>query len=183
MYHYRWPEECQKPHAIYYDVLYGVVLDQIRETAQSLQNDDEFFAMVNRNVKQDASPKRNAQNQAKLEKRQVELSRFLRKLFEDNASGLLSDENYAEMLKVYQDEQAEIISKLKNIHAELGKADDYRSNAEMLREAIREYLNIEELIPFILNKLVEKIEVGHREMVDGQPQQDVTIVWRFAGEV
>lgn len=183
MYHYRWPEECQKPHAIYYDVLYDVVLDQIRETARLLKNDDEFFAMVNRHVKQEASPKRNAQNQAKLEKRQVELSRLLRKLFEDNASGLLSDENYADMLKVYQDEQIEIIGKLKNMRVELNKAGDYRSNAEMLREAIRDYLNIEELTPFILNKLVEKIEVGHRDVVDGQPQQAVTIVWRFAGEV
>lgn len=111
------------------------------------------------------------------------LSRLLRKLFEDNATGLLSDGNYADMLKVYQDEQADIIDKLKNIHAELGKADDYRSNAEMLREAIREYLDIEELTPFILNKLVEKIEVGHKEIVNEQPQQDVTIVWRFAGEI
>ncbi len=183
MYHYRWPEECQKPHAIYYDVLYDVVLIQIRETARSLQNDDAFFALVNRHVKQEASPKRNAQNQAKLEKRQVELSRPLRKLFEDNASGLLSDEYYADMLKVYQDEQAEIIEKLKNIRVEINKAGDYRSNAEMLREAIREYLDIEELTSFILNKLVEKIEVGHRSVVDGQPQQDVTIVWRFAGVI
>lgn len=29
----------------------------------------------------------------------------------------------------------------------------------------------------------EKIEVGHRSVVDGQPQQDVTIVWRFAGVI
>jgi hypothetical protein len=87
------------------------------------------------------------------------------------------------MLKVYQDEQVEIIEKLKNIHIELSKAVDYQSNAQLLREAIQEYLDIEELPPFILNKLVEKIEVGHREIVNGQPQQDVTIVWRFCGKI
>ncbi|HBT65118.1 MAG TPA: recombinase, partial [Ruminococcaceae bacterium] len=81
----------------------------------------------------------------KLKKRQGELSRLLRKLFEDNAVGLVNDENYAVMFKAYQDEQAEVMVKLRNIKAESAKGDDYRVNAEKLREIIREYLDIQEL--------------------------------------
>ena len=55
---------------------------------------------------------------------------------------------------------------------------DYQANAEQLCAAISEYLHIDKLTPFILNKLVERIDVGHTEMVDGQPQQEVTILWK-----
>jgi hypothetical protein len=96
---------------------------------------------------------------------------------------MVNDENYTVMLRAYQDEQAEVMEKLKNIQVELAKEDDYRINAEKLREIIREYLDIQELTPFILNKMVERIEIGYTEIVDGQPQQEITIVWRFVGEV
>lgn len=183
MSHYRIPNECHKPHAIYLDDLYGVVLEKIRSTARLLQDDDKFIAMVNKRIKQDAPTKKLSEKQSKLEKRLQELSRLLRKLFEDNATGLISNENYGAMFKIYQDEQAETAEKLKAVIAESAQKEDYRVSAEKLREIILEYLNIEKLTPFILNKLIERIEIGHLEMVGGQRQQEITIVWRFAGVV
>jgi hypothetical protein len=44
-------------------------------------------------------------------------------------------------------------------------------------------LNIDTLTPLILNKLIEKIRVGNNEKITGQEVQEITIVWRFAGEV
>lgn len=38
---------------------------------------------------------------------------------------------------------------------------------------------VAELTPFILNKLIAKIEIGCLEIVDGEKQQQSTIVWRF----
>lgn len=58
---------------------------------------------------------------------------------------------------------------------------DYAANAEQLRAAISDYLNIDNLTPLILNKLIEKIQVGQVEKVDGQMVQEITIMWRFAG--
>lgn len=60
---------------------------------------------------------------------------------------------------------------------------DYQANAEKLRNAISDYLNIDSLTPFTLNKLIEKVQVGHAEMVNGQTVQEITIVWKFAGVV
>jgi hypothetical protein len=60
---------------------------------------------------------------------------------------------------------------------------DYQSNAEKLRDMIRDYLHIDKLTPYILNKLIERIEIGHPQTVDGQRQQKITIVWRFCGEI
>lgn len=182
MNHYRHPENCLHTHAVHYDDLYEAVLERIQSTAKLFQDDSSFLDMVSRMAGQDASKRQAAQTQVKLEKRQSELARLLRKLFEDNAAGLVNDENYAVMFKAYQDEQAEVMEKLRNIQVELAKEDDYRVNAEKLRDVIGEYLDIQELTPFILNKLVERIEIGHTEIVDGQPQQKITIAWRFVGD-
>lgn len=160
-----------------------MVLERIQSTAKLFQDDSSFLGKVSRRAGQDASKRQAAQTQAKLEKRQSELARLLRKLFEDNAAGLVNDENYAVMFKAYQDEQAEAMEKLRNIQVELAKEDNYRVNAEKLREVIRDYLDIQELTPFILNKLVERIDVGYTEMVNGQAQQEVAIVWKFVGKV
>ena len=43
--------------------------------------------------------------------------------------------------------------------------------------------NIRKLTPLVLNKLFDRIEIGSQEVVDGQRQQEIRIVWRFAGEI
>jgi len=35
----------------------------------------------------------------------------------------------------------------------------------------------------MLNKLIERIEIGHTEIVDEQTQQELMIAWRFCGEI
>ena len=124
-----------------------------------------------------------AEKQVKIEKRQSELKRLLRKLFEDNAAGLVNDTNYSVMFKAYQNEQAETAERLQAIYAESARKDDYLHNAKKLRESIREYLEIRELTPFILNKLTERIEVGQLEIRNGQRYQELTIVWQFCGDI
>ena len=97
------------------------------------------------------------------------------------AAGLISDENYVAFTNRYQSEQAEIQEKIAVLDAKLDQQTDYQANAEQLREAISDYLNIDTLTPFILNKLIENIQVRHAEAVNSQIVQEVTIVWRFAG--
>lgn len=122
------------------------------------------------------------QDRDKLKRRQQELSTLLFKLFEDHATGLISDENYVAFTNRYQSEQAENQEKIAVFDAKLEQQTDYQANAEQLRKAISDYLNIDTLTPFILNKLIEKIQVGHAETVNGQTVQKVAIVWRFIGD-
>jgi len=44
-------------------------------------------------------------------------------------------------------------------------------------------LDDKELTQLVLNKLIDRIEIGSQEIVDGQRQQEIRIVWRFAGEI
>lgn len=40
-------------------------------------------------------------------------------------------------------------------------------------------LKLTELTPYILNKLISKIEIGCLETIDGEKQQMVGVEWRF----
>ena len=105
------------------------------------------------------------------------------KLYEDNAKGLLDDRNYAVMMGEYQAEQEALTGKLAEIKAQLAEKEDYAGQLEKLHEAVWDCLDIQELSPLVLNKLIDRIEIGSQEVVDGQRQQEIRIVWRFAGEI
>lgn len=51
---------------------------------------------------------------------------------------------------------------------------------EQFRETVRECLNVTELTPYMLNKLISKIEIGSLEKVDGEKQQVVSVEWKYA---
>ncbi|MFT9078470.1 recombinase family protein [Ethanoligenens sp.] len=183
MYHYRHPDECAHTHAIAYDTLYNAVLERIRRTAEQFHDDAVFARMVAERAGLDASVRRLETERDKLARRRQELSGLLRRLFEEHAAGLLTDENYAAFTKQYQTEQADILRRMSALEARLAGQNDYRKNAEKLREALRDHLRIDRLTPLVLGKLVERIEVGQAEWVDGERRQEVVIGWRFAGVV
>ena len=54
------------------------------------------------------------------------------------------------------------------------------SNEPPKPETIGEIISfdIDNLTPFMLNKLIECIEIGQAEIVNGQSRQEITIIWR-----
>ena len=87
------------------------------------------------------------------------------------------------MMGEYQAEQAALTGKLMEIKAQLAEKEDYTGQLEKLHEAVRDCLDIRDLSPLVLNKLIDRIEIGSQEVVSGQRQQEIRIVWRFAGEI
>ena len=81
----------------------------------------------------------------------------------------------------YQAEQAALTGTLAAIQSQLAEKADYAEQLEKLQQAFSDYLDIGELTPLVLNKLIDRIEIGSQEVVDGQRQQEIRIVWRFWG--
>lgn len=69
------------------------------------------------------------------------------------------------------------------LDTKLEQQTDCQANAEQLRAVISNYLNINVLTPLILNKLIVKIHVGQMEKVNSQAVQEITLVWKFSGEM
>ena len=103
----------------------------------------------------------------------------MRKLFDSHADGVIDDRNYEMLMKDIQAEQEAIEQKLSDLQSKLSQQHNTEISIDQFRDTVRDCLNITELTPYILNKLISKIEIGCLEMVDGQKQQEVSVWWKI----
>ena len=114
-----------------------------------------------------------------LEKRMAELSGKVRKLFDGHADGVIDDRNYEMLMKDIQAEQEALEQKLSALQTRISEQHNTEISVEQFRETVSECLNVTELTPFILNKLISKIEVGCLETIDDEKQQKISVEWKI----
>ena len=93
-----------------------------------------------------------------------ELNKILNKLYEDAALEKISEERYQAMAPKYEREQIELRGKRDALTAELARNDEVYNNIQQFIPLIWKYTNIQELTPYILNELIEKIVVHEKEV-------------------
>ena len=114
-----------------------------------------------------------------IEKRMAELSGKVRKLFDGHADGVIDDRNYEMLMKDIQAEQEALEQKLSVLQSKISQQHNTAISIEQFRETVKECLNLTELTPFVLNKLISKIEIGCLETVDSEKQQMVSVEWKL----
>ena len=83
------------------------------------------------------------------------------------------------LMKDIQAEQEALEQKLSALQTRISEQHNTETSLEQFRETVSECLNVTELTPFILNKLISKIEIGYLETVDGGKQQMVSVEWKI----
>ena len=109
----------------------------------------------------------------------AELSSKVRKLFNNHSDGIIDDRNYEMLMKDIQAEQEALEHKLSSLQTRISEQHNTELSIEKFRETVRECIAVTELSPFVLNKLITKIEIGCLETVDGEKQQIVNVEWKF----
>ena len=79
-----------------------------------------------------------------------------------------------------QAEQESFDQKLSALQSEISQQNNTEISIYQFGATIKECIKVTELTPFILNKLISKIEIGHLEMFDGEKQQEVSVEWKYA---
>ena len=90
------------------------------------------------------------------QERIAEVSRIIKRLYEDNVNGKISDERFMELSADYEAEQAELKKRAAALQAELDKSQAATVNAEKFMGIVRKHLAFEELTPTLLREMVEK---------------------------
>ena len=115
-------------------------------------------------------------------KRLIQIDAIIRKLLEQNAVGVISDERFAAMLKDYEAEQNSL---KETIRAYEELLESHRSSVENIEnhiDIVEQYTDLKKLNARILNRLIEKILVHQRGIdEDGCPIQVIEIYYRFIG--
>ena len=119
-----------------------------------------------------------------VQSRIAELSRYIKRLYEDNVNGKISDERFMEMSADYEAEQRELKEKAAVLQGELDKAQEATVNAGKFMSVVRKYLSIEELTHTLLCEMVEKIVVYECEYDENEVRhQRIDIYYSFVGKI
>ncbi len=186
MYKTHGKEYCAS-HYITFDNIYNLVLIDIqRNLFRYRQDTDKFKSLLSRKYQSD-SEKQAKQLKSDYERKQKrcdELDKIISRLYEDNVLGRISDERYESMSQSYESEQAEIRRLLPELKSQINELKKQSDCVDNFINVIKKYTIIDKLDASILNELIDKIVVHHREKTeDGSTFQQIEIYYRFVGKL
>ena len=173
-------------HYIRRDELEPVVLAQLRaDCAFAREHEDEFVKMVEKKTRRQGEDavKKGEKEYAEAKKRIDEIDQIINRLYEDKVSGGLSAERFAKMLSTYEEEQEELRSRCEKLQVQITAARTSSDNARQFIRVVRKFTEMQELTPEIVATLIERIEVGQAQKVNGVMKQEIKIIYNFIGNI
>lgn len=119
----------------------------------------------------------------RLSERQEEIGRIIRKLYEDNVSGRITDERFDFLAKSYEDEGNDLKQKIVELQNALAASVQDEEKLSKFLKVVKTYTEITELTPEILNSFIEKIYIGETEKYNSRKMQEVEIIYKFVGAI
>ncbi|MFR9139460.1 MAG: recombinase family protein [Eggerthella lenta] len=174
-------------HFIRTDLLTAGVLANLRQVTEYAAKHESRFVKLLVQQNEIGGKRKTAAAIKQLEQAQErisEISRIIKRLYEDNVNGKISDERFMELSADYEAEQAELKKRAAALQAELDKSQAATVNAEKFMGIVRKHLAFEELTPTLLREMIEKIVV-HECSYDenGTRRQDIEIYYSFVGKI
>lgn len=173
-------------HLIRTAVVNELLLEAIKGVCDyALNNEAEFMAQVcsASEDRQEKAARSIRQRKQRNEKRTDELTRLIRKLYEDNVSGRLSDTLFEQMLRDFEAELSDLTEIISQDQQELERISRETINAEKFLSLVRKYTDFSELTPAMINEFVEKILVHQAQGKGASRIQEIEIFFNFVGKV
>jgi len=180
----KFKKECTTHH-IKTAAIRQIILDTIRAaTAQVETNEAEFMKKIleTSEIRQDETAKAYKRNLTKAQKRVAELNTLIRKIYEDNVSGKLTDKRFELLSAEYETEQEELEKSITETQAAIDSFTADSMRADKFIELTKRYKDFTELTTPMINEFIEKIIVYEASKVDGERFQEVEIYLNFIGK-
>ncbi|MDR1410516.1 MAG: recombinase zinc beta ribbon domain-containing protein, partial [Oscillospiraceae bacterium] len=177
---------CDSSHYIRRVVLESLILEQIqRVTAFAAEHEREFAEMLRQNSEV-KSRKELADGKRRLmqaERRIAELDNIVKRLYEDNISGKLTDERFMKLSRDYEKEQQDLAVQAEALSKQISEQEQQTLDLERFLRQVRKYTQVKELTPTLLHELVERIEVHAPDRSLGRREQKIDVLFDFVGLV
>ena len=118
-----------------------------------------------------------------LEARDRELDKLFSRMYEDSANGKIDDDRFGRMSRQYTDEQKTIAERIKELRAELDSQSIQTLTADSFIDTLKKYGKTKKLTQYMLNELIEKVEVYQAEKIDGVWKQKLRIHYHGIGSI
>lgn len=180
----KFKKECTTHH-IKTAAVRQLILDTIRAATASVESGEADFIKQIREtsaIRQEETAKAYKRNLTKAQKRVAELNTLIRKIYEDNVNGKLTDKRFELLSREYEAEQEELEKSITETQAALDSFTADSMRADKFIELTKRYKDFSELTTPMINEFIEKIIVHEAEKVDGERFQEVDIYLNFIGK-
>ncbi len=173
-------------HFILCEDLYDIVLNDLRKQIRKIRVDEIKAADILKkrlNQSKGSDIERLKSDMKVTEKRIAELDGYIKILYKDRVTGVLTGEQFIELSRDYTVEKDELKVKLSTLIKKQQSKIKNDEGVDMFINEIRKFYDAKELNAELLHKLIDKIEVGNKFKVDDEYRQKVKIYYKFIGNV
>jgi len=177
---------CDESHYVRADALEQVILLELQRMTRFMQDKEESFVnlLMDETVQlAKREYKRREQELIRMLNRSRELDELFTKIYEDNASGKITDERFMMLSKRYDDEQIGLRKNISTLQAEIEAETKHKQTAKNFMLTVRKYTSVTALTPEIVNELVEKIVVHQAQGTGKNRSQQLEIHYNFFGKL
>ena len=173
-------------HLIRTAVVNELLLEAIKGVCDyALNNEAEFMAQVcsASEDRQEKAARSIRQRKQRNEKRTDELTRLIRKLYEDNVNGKLSDKRFEMLLADYETEQNELELSVDALEKTFNDYQENADNVDKFIELVHRYTDFTELTTPMIHEFVDKIVVHEADKSTGDRIQQIDIYLKYVGKL
>ena len=181
---YRKNSDICSAHYIREKVVEQLVLESMQRIMLNVQVFEKEFARKQMACYTEDKKKQLAAKRRELEKAQkriAEIDTLIQKIYEDNASGKLSDERYMTLSTSYEAEQQMLKAAVPEMQAYLETETDKTVNLQQFIRKVKKITELKVLTPELIHEFVEKIVVYAPKYLDGKRIQIVDIHYSGVG--
>ena len=177
--------ECSA-HYIRSTVLETLVLDNLQKVIAYVRDyENDFVQQVTENKAAEqmqmlSVSKRQMEQQMR---RIAEIDNIIKRLYEDNLNGKLSDSRFSKMSADYEPEQRTLENSNAELKCMVDTCEEQSLNIKSFLKCVRKYTEPCELTPDMLHELVEKIIVYAPDKSSGHRTQQIDIYYNFVGKI
>lgn len=176
---------CDDTHYIRADALKAAVTLELKKLASFYQRDPENFYEMLADVEITNFEKENDELKSRkkaLKKRNDEIDKLYQKLYEDNASGKISDEMFSSLSGSYEEEKEANQKEMARIDTKISRNKISTNLKKRFTSLVEELISSGEPDSATIRNLIEKIEVSHiRDLNENTRIQTLRIYYNVIG--
>lgn len=181
---YRKNSEVCSAHYIREKVVEQIVLESMQRILLNVQAFEKEFARKQMDCYTEDKKKQLAAKHRELsraKKRIAEINTLIQKIYEDNASGKLSDERYATLSLSYEEEQKTLKAAVPELQSFLETETDKTESLQCFIQKVKQITELKVLTPELIHEFVDKIVVYAPRYLDGKRVQLLDIYYSGVG--
>ncbi|NCA80198.1 MAG: DUF4368 domain-containing protein [Sphingobacteriia bacterium] len=177
---------CKSTHYLRADSITQVVTLELKRLASFLREDEDSFAglLAQKTNKDTIDEKKKTESELQKATVRIEtVSRMYEKLYEDNATGKVTDEWFMQLGHKYEIERFELKDKIAECRERLSSLDTMQESKDRFISAVRKFMEMDKLSAPLLKELIDHIDVYDAEGTGKARTQRIVIYYKFVGYI